>query len=53
VNRTGQPWPGELPPPLLAVRDLHELEAWLGTAQIDSSAGGAAPGAKPGATNAL
>jgi putative hydrolase of the HAD superfamily len=29
VNRDGRQWPAELAPPLLEVRDLHALEAWL------------------------
>jgi putative hydrolase of the HAD superfamily len=29
VNRTGRSWPDELDPPVLAVRDLHELAHWL------------------------
>jgi len=32
INRHNQPWPDDLPPPLLAVDDLHGLARWLETA---------------------
>lgn len=42
VNRYGQPWPAELPPPLLAVEDLHGLARWLDAAPARNPAAGAA-----------
>ncbi|MBK1643794.1 haloacid dehalogenase [Thiocapsa imhoffii] len=30
VNRDERPWPSELAPPVLTVRDLHQLDDWLG-----------------------
>ncbi|WP_295541843.1 HAD family hydrolase [uncultured Thiohalocapsa sp.] len=32
INRDNQPWPDDLPPPLLAVDNLHGLARWLETA---------------------
>jgi len=53
VNRTGQPWPEDLPPPLLEIADLHELEAWLGTLPDARPAGVTAHGRGSGPVDAL
>jgi putative hydrolase of the HAD superfamily len=37
VNRDNQPWPDHLPPPLLAVEDLHGLAQWLDAAQLQTA----------------
>jgi putative hydrolase of the HAD superfamily len=40
VNRYRQPWPAELPPPLLTVEDLHGLARWLeASAALNPAAG--------------
>jgi putative hydrolase of the HAD superfamily len=39
VNRDNQPWPEDLPPPLMAVDDLHGLARWLDASPLATAAG--------------
>lgn len=38
VNRSGQPWPTDLPPPALEVSDLHALARWLDGNRVPGAA---------------
>ncbi len=53
VNRNGQLWPKDLPRPLLEVRDLVDLEAWLQAAPSGWPTGPSGRGDGPGAVDAV